>query len=338
MHASHWRPQPDVPAVAYGFFEGESNGHRTLFHTGDSGDHSLVLLLPDDGVGFYLVYTGTDEQAALREQFTRDFMNRFFPAPAPVSALLPALAAHPLSELFGVYRTAAYSRSNFEKAQAMFAQVVVKPGKNGGIALMPPGAPYPIQLRPTGPLTFRSDSGEVVVFRRNAEGRVRSLTVNGFIWDPASWDRIGPLEDGRLHRALFAGIAIVSILRLILWPVVGLIWRVRRRDTKPESAIERRWWRWSAVAAGLFFLAPVAAAATALLSFDSPLRAIPHALRVLGFGLVAAAIVGMMLVPATVAAWRGGLLTPARRVHLTLLAGAFVLLAPLLYYWQLLPV
>jgi hypothetical protein len=337
MHASHWRPQPDVPAVAYGFFEGQSNGHRTLFHTGDSGDHSLVFLLPDDAVGFYLVYTGSDEQAALREQFTRDFMNRFFPGRAANTAETSAVAAQPVGELSGVYRTAAYSRSNYEKVQAMFAQVVVKPGENGGIALTPPGASEPIQLRPAGRLTFRSDSGEVVVFRRNAEGRVESLMVNGFIWDPASWDRISAFEDGRLHLVLFAGIAIVSMLRLIIWPVAGLIRRIRRRAAKPQSTIERRWWRWSAVPAALLFLAPVAGAATAFLSFSSPLRAIPHAIRVLGIGLVLATLVGIALVPATVLAWRGRLLTPVRRVHLTLLATAFVLLAPLLYYWRLSP-
>ena len=62
MHASHWRAQKDAPGVAYGFFEGELNGRPTLFHTGDSGDHSLVLLLPDEHVGLYFVFSGTDEQ------------------------------------------------------------------------------------------------------------------------------------------------------------------------------------------------------------------------------------------------------------------------------------
>ncbi len=337
MHASHWRAQPEVPGVAYGFFEGEMNGHRTLFHTGDSGDHSLVLLLPGDAVGFYLVYTGSDEQAALRERFARDFMDRFFPMPVAVAPVALAVAPRSATELSGTYRTAAYSRSNYEKMQALFAQVVVRPGEKGGIALSPPGASRPIQLRPSGSLTFRGDSGEIVVFRQDTAGKVVGLTVSGSIWDPASWDRIGAFEDGRLHLLLFAGIVIVAMLRLTIWPTIALVRRLRRRDAKPQTAIDRRWWRWSAVASALLFLAPVAALATAFLSFRHPLRAIPVALLVLGIGLAMATVAGLALVPLAIMAWRGTLMTPARRVHLTLLAGAFVLLAPLLYYWRLLP-
>lgn len=338
MHAPHWRPQPDVPGVAYGFFEGETNGHRTLFHTGDSGDHSLVFLVPDAGVGFYLVYTGSDEQAALRERFAHDFMDRFFPEPAALAGVTLVVAPQPVMELLGVYRTAAYSRSNYEKLQALFAQVVVGLGEKGGLALSGPGAPHPIQLRPSGSLTFRSDSGEVVVFRRDTAGKVVALTVSGSIWDPGSWDRIGAIEDGRLHLMLFAGIAIVSMLRLIGWPIVGLVRRLRRQDSKPQSTFERRWWRWSAAAPSLLLLAPVAALATAFLSFSHPLRAIPHAMLVLEIGLAVATAAGIALAPAAISAWRGALLTPARRIHLTVLAGGFALLAPLLYYWRLLPV
>ncbi len=87
----------------------------------------------------------------------------------------------------------------------MFTQVVVQPSENGGIALSPPGASSPIQLRPAGPLTFRGNEGEIVVFRQDSQGAIVGLTVSGSIWDPASWDRIGLLEDGPLHLALFFG-------------------------------------------------------------------------------------------------------------------------------------
>jgi hypothetical protein len=87
----------------------------------------------------------------------------------------------------------------------------------------------------------------------------------------------------------------------------------------------------------MLFLAPLAALATAFLSFSHPLRAIPHAVVVLEIGLALATVAGIALVPSAITAWREGLLTPPRRVHLTLLASTFVLLAPLLYYWRLLP-
>ncbi|MEP7325263.1 MAG: serine hydrolase domain-containing protein [Gemmatimonadota bacterium] len=337
MHASHWRADPSVPGVAYGFFEGEINGHRTLFHTGDSGDHSVVFLLPDDGAGFYLVFTGSDEQTALREQFTAHFMDRFFPNAAAEVVSPPVPASLPVTQLSGVYRTAAYSRSNFEKLQAIFAQVRVRPGERGGIALTPPGASSPIQLRPAGGVTFRGDSGEVVAFRRDSSGRVVGLMVSGSIWDPGSWDRIGPLEDGRLHLLLLAGIALVSLLRIMVWPAIALVQR-SRQTRAPRTPEERKWWRWSAVAPALLLLAPISALGTAFLSFTHPLRAIPRAVTVLEVVLVMATISGILLLLPAIRAWRYGWLSPARRVHLTLLAAAFVLLAPFLYYWRLLPV
>ena len=338
MHASHWRAQAAVPGVAYGFFEGGMNGHRTLFHTGDSGDHSLVLLLPDDGIGYYLVFTGTDEQTALRERFARAFMEQFVPGVATPAVAAAVGSSVPVTDLSGVYRTAAYSRTNYEKLKAIFAQVVVSPGEHGGIRLTPPGAPVPIGLRPFGPLTFRGDSGEVVAFRQDARGKIVGLTVSGSIWDPGSWDRIGPSENGRLHLALFLGIGTVSILRLTFWPVAALIARLRRRKPMPQSAAGRIWWRWSGIAAGILWLAPVGGLATAFLSFSHPLRAVPRAVAVVGIVLVAATVAGLALVPFAVRAWRLGQLTIARRAHLTLLAGGFVVLAPLLIYWRLLPI
>ncbi|MEO8577873.1 MAG: serine hydrolase domain-containing protein, partial [Gemmatimonadales bacterium] len=85
MHRSHWRAQRSVPGVAYGFFEGEINDRRTLFHTGDSGDHSVVFLMPDERVGLYFVYSGTDEQTGVREQFVRSFSDRYFPKKSAVA-------------------------------------------------------------------------------------------------------------------------------------------------------------------------------------------------------------------------------------------------------------
>ena len=87
----------------------------------------------------------------------------------------------------------------------------------------------------------------------------------------------------------------------------------------------------------MLLLAPVGGLATAFLSFSHPLRAIPRAVAVLGIVLVAATVAGIALVPLAVRAWRRSQLTTARRVHLTLLAGSFVVLAPLLVYWRLLP-
>lgn len=336
MHATHWRAQPSAPGVAYGFFEGMLNGHRALFHTGDSGDHSVVLLLPDDAVGFYFVYTGTDEQASVREHLTRAFVDRFFPAPAGV-APAPALAAgESLEELAGTFRGARYSRSNYEKVKAMFNQVRVRPDGPGALAVQPPGDGAPVHLVRVAPLTFRGDSGEMVAFRRGADGRIAGFTLGGSIWDPSSWDRVGALENGTLHFRLALIAILIVAARGLVWPVVALIRRVSRATPRLSNPRERRWWRWSGLVAALLLLTPIIALATAFLSFTHPVVAVPRAMGVAGALLIVAMIAGLPLLPAAAIVWRDRMWTPARRVHFTLVALAMLVLAPMLAYWRLL--
>jgi hypothetical protein len=350
MHATQWRAQPEAPGVAYGFFEGLERGHRTLFHTGDSGDHSLVFLLPDDGVGFYLVYSGSDEQAALRERFTRAFLDRYVVAlspPFPGGAVTswPPATTPPGSgagsgtdqrDLAGTYRGAQYSRSNYEKLKALFLQVTVRDGGHGTLRISPPGGSAPILVRAVAPWVFHGDSGEVIAFRRGPDGRIAGFTLSGFIWDPSSWDRIGLLEDGRVHLGLMGLMLVVLLTRVMVWPVIALVRRVRRRPARlPLSAAEHRWWRWSAVASVLVLIAPVAAALTALLSFQPPVVAIPRAAGILGVLLLLAILVGLPLLPVAWLAWRRHYWTIQRRVHLTLIAVAIVTAVPLLAYWRL---
>lgn len=342
MHASHWRAQPDAPGVAFGFFEGELNGHRTLFHTGDSGDHSLVLLLPDEHVGLYFVFSGTDEQTDARDAFARAFMNAFFPrnrraARSPV-ARAPEVRIS-ASALAGTYRTASYSRSNYEKARALFAQVRVRAGAADTLLITPPGSSSPVPLVRTGPLTFRGDSGEVVAFRTAAKGHVTGFTLSGLIWDPTSWDRIRWWEDGRLHLLALGLAALLLVVRLAWTPVAWIARRTRRTrraERRAVSPAERRIWRWSGLVAASFFVAPIIGAGTALLSFSHPLRAVPRAVGVLTTLLLVVVVAGVALAPAVAWAWRHHDAAQPRLIVASMTVVACATLAVILWYWNLL--
>ena len=336
MHQPHWRAQPGVPGVAYGFFEGGMNGRRTLFHTGDSGDHSVVFLLPDDGVGFYFVYGGTDEQAVVRERFTRAFMDRFFSrGPLLVEPVVPLPN---VAELAGRYRGASYSHSNYEKLKALFNQLSIGDGGNGTLLVTPPGGGEPLRLTPRAPLVFAGDSGETIAFRRRSDGVVAGFTLSGSIWDPQSFDRIGTLEDGRLHVAAFGSIALVLLLRLLLTPASALVRRVRRRPKPSYAATERRWWRWSGVVSLMLFLTPFIGLGVALLSFRPGAVAIPRAALVVGIWLAVVSVAGLTLVAGTALAWRRRFWSVPRRISFTLVALGLLLLGPLLAYWRVIPI
>ena len=330
MHASHWRPRPGVPGVAYGFFEGEMNGHRTLFHTGDSGDHSLVLLLPDDGVGFYFVYTGSDEQTVVREKLARAIVDRYFPS---AGSSPPAFSGVQNSAgLAGRYRGAAFSRSNYEKLKAMFYQVSVHAGSGGTLLVTPPGGAAPITLRPRAPLVFAGDSGEIVSFRTDANGGIAGFTLSGSIWDPQSFDRISLFQDGRLHIAAFAAVAVALLVRLLYAPVAAVGRRIRGKPRLAGSPAERRWWRLSGIVTVLALLAPVVGLGVAFLSFKPGAMAIPRAAVAVGVWLTLVSLAGLTLVPGAVVAWRHRYWTASRRVVFTAVAVAFLVCAPLLAY------
>jgi hypothetical protein len=353
--ATHWRPAPAVPGVAYGFFEGEANGRRTRFHTGDAGDHSVVFLLPDEGVGLYLVYAGRDEQASLRERFVRELVDAFFAAPANVApAAQPLPAPAELRAIAracaGTYRGAGYAVSTFEKVKALVYQVTVRDAGDGSLEVRPPGVGTPLRARPVAPYVFRAPDGGTLTFRRRAPNRsgarapADGFTLTGSIWDPSSWDRVGPLEDGRVHLAAFGAALLMLAARAVVWPALSLARRVARRGrvaapARAWPATARRAWRWSGVAAGLVALSPVAALATAFLSFQHPVIAVPRAVAVLSTGLAVGALLGAALAVPLARAWRAGALASlgrARAAHAALVAAASLLLVPLLWYWNLL--
>ncbi|MCA1596767.1 MAG: serine hydrolase [Chloroflexi bacterium] len=82
LYRQHFARYPGCQDAVYGFFEGMANNHRTLFHTGDSSDRSLLYLLPDQGMGFYAVVGGADEKAAFRfrTRLVQKFLDRYYPA------------------------------------------------------------------------------------------------------------------------------------------------------------------------------------------------------------------------------------------------------------------
>lgn len=331
MQAPHWRAQPDVPAVAYGFFEGMRNGQRYLFHTGDSGDHSLVLLVPGLRVALYFVFSGGDDQTAIRDRFAAQFLDRFVGATTPPPSL-PALDTRTFG---GRYRASGYSRSNYEKIRILIGELTIRGGADGSLAVTPPGAGASIVLRRIGALSFRGDSGETISFQPDAAGRPVRFELSGLTWDPSAWNRIAWYERGAVHIAALVVLALAVVLRALVVPAM----RVRSHASSSffaHSVRARHAWRVSGVAALLYAVSPFVLAASALLSHMHPSQAIPFGMRnatvLVSIGETAAlvALVIMARVPRATAWPR------AERRVLVLLCAASVAALPTLVYVRLL--
>lgn len=94
MHTQLHTQHPALSGMAHGFMEGTFNGHRVLFHGGNTTLYDTGLyLLPELGVGLFASYSG--DSFLTHTELFQAFMNEYYPAgvTAPGSAPGSAPAA-----------------------------------------------------------------------------------------------------------------------------------------------------------------------------------------------------------------------------------------------------
>jgi CubicO group peptidase (beta-lactamase class C family) len=171
MHSTHARGHPDVPGVAYGFFEGDYAGQRVLEHGGAmAGTSTNMVLLPAHAAGFFVASQlegnplgGILKEAILDHFFATDNARR---RPSAISGTEP-----PLASFAGRYRWNVYCRSCGGAAPAQGPSVTVTDD-----AVMFAGRRW-IRI---APLLFRRDDGaRVIGFRQDQTGRITHLFIDG---------------------------------------------------------------------------------------------------------------------------------------------------------------
>ena len=111
MHRRQSTMHPSLPGWTLGFQEDDSNGRRILEHGGDIGGFSaLMTLLPDEGVGFFVVHHL--EGSNLRFDVRRAILDRYFPDSRPIQPPSPnPEAADRNLRLAGTYRASIFCHS-----------------------------------------------------------------------------------------------------------------------------------------------------------------------------------------------------------------------------------
>lgn len=344
MFARHYSAHPSMPGIAYGFFEGEASGHRTLHHTGDGGHHSLIWIVPEAHLGLFVVYTtpssgSTDEP---RARVVSETSARLYPQ-RPSTPLVPKSDAQARAARFvGIYRPNQLARTTIEKLAAIPAQITVSDPQDGTIHIALGMGADPESFVEVEPLLFRSPGGAFVAFTMDAGGRAAGLTgTAGTVDDPLSAERVGILDDSRLHLAwiVAATLIVASRLAVMLGSIaVRLYKRIQGRSRSRDQA--RTWvdglgWRVSGGFALLCAGTPVVAVAS-IVALGGPVYQLPTACYV---ALVLVALVvlsGLTLVPLAVIAWirRDGPVW--KRVLLSLTAAVGAIAGPFAFYWNLL--
>ncbi len=243
MHATAYRPHPDVAGSALGFYERLESGERLLEHAGDlAGFSAQLVLIPEAKTGWFLAYN-LNPETKLREDFTRAFLNRWFP---DVPGQLPHFedAKERAAGVSGSYRMTRYARETWEKILGAFFILTVKDHDDGTITVRVPMDLFPpmvLQLQeisrsPAG-LLYRETSGSARLFfpdpRESAGNDGRALAMGMFVV-PMTFERLswweGPVVQGFL--------SLVSQLTFLVFFLATtgrlLIRKIRRAPSLPE--------------------------------------------------------------------------------------------------------
>ncbi len=252
MQSPQWWPNPRGPAWALGFWEDSAYGTHVIGHGGDSQwFHSGMFLLPAQHVGVFVSQNSLGKRV-LRGQLMRRFMERYFPAPAPV---FPAgkPAASETDGLAGTYMSSRRNESGPLYLAALMGQTTVRVDADGvlTIAGMEGLDDRAVKFRSLGHGVWQNpdDPTRRLYFNRDAAGQWQL----GY-HEPVEVEQRSPwTRDSRLMRATLGLSLFVMLATLLAWPVAAMI--RRHHDVlppaDPREQRARRWLRLCALLVAL---------------------------------------------------------------------------------------
>lgn len=334
IHTTLYTPDPRLLGTAYGFFDWSDNGQRTLGHSGYSPPmHSLLLLLPDQNLGVFVVYNSKDsgELTLQHSGFQRAFFEHYYPAPVVEPIQPPADFAERAGQFVGLYRLASSHATTPEKVIGLFGALEISDPGDG--TLLVPIEGLGLRFVEVEPLYFRQVDGPfAVVFREDDRGRITYMFTD--LMPQYALVKLGWYETPGFNMALALG----SVLIFLSMIPVAVIRFIRNRrlggDRRPASGGARvaGWIILGICLLNLLFLVGIA------LWFRPERPSELHGLSltievVLGLGVLAAVLTIGALVY-TALAWKSRYWGIAGRAYYTLVTIAAVAFVWFLNYWN----
>ncbi len=231
MHAPAFTATPPLPGMALGFYHEDRNGHVIIGHGGDTVTfHSDMHLLLNDRCGLFVSFNSRgahDSVYAIRELLFRQFVDRYFPAPAEEHPVVASARADAVT-LAGTYIPSRRSDTTFFHLAYLLVPTRVAATADGDITLSD-------QASPGGALQAWHEIAPFV-WQNAATGIrlaavVRRGTVRQFGLEGAPFEVYQPAVGAYAHwnlTVLEASLAALAISALV-WPVAALVrWRYRQ--------------------------------------------------------------------------------------------------------------
>ncbi len=322
MHRQQYTFDPRLPGVTLGFFEGERDGVRTLWHAGNvDGFGSWLTLLPDDDMGIYVVFNSRSKEYA-RLAVTNAIIDPFHP-PAPVTATTPPSdVTQRAAEFEGSFQSTRRSEMTVQKLASYFnpeTKVIANPDGTLSIEGNGPGLTERdgtlkrwVEIEP---LLFQEVGGQAwLAFRANGAGDITEFVVSSFPF--VAYERRAWYEQ---PSSQLLGVGAVLLFQLgtgVLWLIVAIAGR-----GKPRGGTRTAWERGTRWVAGLVIVVNLllVISVVAWLLFGGITYHIPPTFYVTVVLAVLSVIGAVLLTVGTVQLWRQRAGYVGTRWHYTLL-------------------
>lgn len=337
MQSTLFSPEPRILGSAYGFFDFSDNGQRTLGHTGGAlGFTTMMLLLPDQDLGVYVVYNhnGSGKLTTQHFGFQRAFFDHYYPTPEVEPIQPPADFKERASRFTGSYVSTWGSHTTLEKFGTLMAPPIEISDPGDGTLLL---AVRGIEMRlvEVEPLYFRQVDGSFgVVFREDDGGRITHMFTD--FGPQEAYEKLNWYETSGFNMGLALGCILIFLSML----PVALVRAIRNRrlsgDRKPtpRGARTANWIILGISILNLLFLGGVAKMFVFTLGF--PFFGVSLMDKIiLGLGVLSALLTVGAVVYAAMA-WRDRYWGVAFRAYYTLVTVAAIAFVWFLNQWNLL--
>ncbi|MFF0297973.1 serine hydrolase domain-containing protein [Kitasatospora sp. NPDC004614] len=239
MQTTHYRQDPALPGMGYAYEGWTRDGFTGWFKDGDlPGFHGNLLVLPEQGLGIYVVYNGDGVDGAANwdgKELIRAVVDALPGAKSPSgsgsSGSGSSGSAAEAGKVTGTYRAARVSRDSLMRTEELFGSVTVTAEGRGlrteGLALDPR---HPEQhWLPLGGDRYRERDGQAEIAFR--DGVLTASDNPSTAYQALTWRQDpGP-------RLAVLGVALTVLLgAAVAVPATAIGRRLRRRPAHPRPA------------------------------------------------------------------------------------------------------
>jgi CubicO group peptidase (beta-lactamase class C family) len=243
MHSPSEPSLPGFASMAHGFFYETHNGRLLIGHGGDTiVFHTELDLLPEEGVGIFYSFNSRGRDQAvygLRKAVLDQFMDRYFPAPAPTPAqrgpgTLPSAAAD-AQKIAGRYESSRRVEHGLLSVFYLLQQTVIGAAPDGTVLAPKTFEPGEAHFHEIAPDVWQEIGGTHQLALRTINGVKTVLDSE----DPTSvLQQVPGRKSAPLNITVLVGSFAVLTLTVLLWPV--LYFSRRHYRAAPVQSVEAR--------------------------------------------------------------------------------------------------